>query len=46
MVEYTISRVKKFDILGQEFRNRWKRYDLITDMVSGLVNLRIMGAAA
>jgi DDE superfamily endonuclease len=46
VVEHTISRLKKFNILGQEFRNRLKRYDVMMDIVSGLVNLRIMGAAA
>jgi hypothetical protein len=46
VVEHTISRVKKFDIFGQEFRNRLRHCDLMTDMVPGLVNLRIMGAAA
>jgi hypothetical protein len=43
-VEHTISRLKKFDIFGQEFRNRLKRYDAMTDMVSGLVNFRILRA--
>jgi hypothetical protein len=43
VVEHTISRMKKFRIMGEEFRNRLKRYDLMTDIVSGLVNLRIMG---
>ncbi len=44
VVEHTISRMKKFNILGQEFRNRLKRYDVMTAIVSGLVNLRILGA--
>jgi hypothetical protein len=44
VVEHTISRVKKFNIFGQEFRNRLKRYDAMTDIVSGLVNLRILGS--
>lgn len=43
IVEHTISRVKKFDIFGQEFRNRLRHYDLMTDIVSGLVNFRILG---
>jgi hypothetical protein len=43
VVEHTISRAKKFNIFGQEFRNRLKRYDLMTDIVSGMVNFRIMG---
>ncbi len=44
VVEHTISRMKKFRIMGEEFRNRLKRYDLMTSIVSGLVNLRILGA--
>jgi DDE superfamily endonuclease/Helix-turn-helix of DDE superfamily endonuclease len=43
VVEHTISRMKKFRIMGEEFRNRLKRYDVMTDIVSGLVNLRILG---
>jgi hypothetical protein len=46
VVEHTISRLKKFRIMGEEFRNRLKRYDVMTEIVSGLVNLRIMGTAA
>ena len=44
VVEHTISRMKKFNIFGQEFRNRLRRYDTMTDIVSGLVNFRILGA--
>ena len=44
VVEYTISRVKKFNIFGKEFRNRLKRYDTMTDIVCGLLNFRILGA--
>jgi hypothetical protein len=43
VVEHTFSRVKKFNIFGEEFRNRLKRYDTMTDIVSGLVNFRILG---
>jgi hypothetical protein len=43
IVEHTISRIKKFRIMGEEFRNKLKRYDVMTDIVSGLVNLRILG---
>ncbi|MDV3277575.1 MAG: transposase [Nitrososphaerales archaeon] len=46
VVEHTISRVKKFNIFGQEFRNRLRHYDAMTDIVSGLVNMRIMGTKA
>jgi hypothetical protein len=44
IVEHTISRVKKFNIFGQEFRNRLRNYDTMTDIVCGLINTRIMGS--
>jgi hypothetical protein len=44
VVEHTMSRLKKFSIFGQEFRNRLKRYDAMTDIVSGLFNFRILRA--
>jgi len=43
VVEHTNSRLKKFLIWGGEFRNRAKRYDIMTDIVSGIVNFRILG---
>lgn len=43
VVEHTNSRVKKFRVFGDEFRNRLKRYDIMTDIVCGLVNFRIVG---
>jgi len=43
VVEHTNSRVKKFRIFGDKFRNRLKRYDIMTDIVCGLVNFRISG---
>jgi len=46
VVEHTNSRVKKFHIFGDEFRNRLKRYDIMTDIVCGLVNFRIAGTLA
>ena len=42
IVEHTVSRIKKFGIMGMKFRNRLKRYDHASDIVSGLVNFRIM----
>lgn len=42
IVEHTISRIKKFGIMGTKFRNRLVRYDHASDIVSGLVNFRIM----
>jgi hypothetical protein len=41
--EHTNSRVKKFQIWGGEFRNRLKHYDVMTDIVCGLLNFRISG---
>ena len=46
VVEHTISRLKKFRIMAHEFRNRLRYYDVMTDIVCGLVNLRITGIAA
>ena len=45
-VKHTVSRLKKYRIMAQEFRNRLRRYDVMTDIVCGLVNLRVMGAEA
>ena len=42
IVEHTVSRIKKFGIMGTKFRNKLGRYDHASDIVSGLVNLRIM----
>jgi len=46
VVEHTFSRVKKFRIWAEEFRNRLKHYNTMTDIVCGLVNLRIAGTTA
>ncbi len=42
IVEHTICRIKKFSIMGNKYRNRLKRYDTMSDIVSGLVNYRII----
>ena len=42
IVEHTVSRIKKFGIMGARFRNRLGRYDHASDIVSGLINFRIM----
>ncbi|MBV9178214.1 MAG: transposase [Nitrososphaeraceae archaeon] len=44
IVEHTVGRIKKFGIMGTKFRNRLGRYDHASDIVSGLVNFRIMRA--
>ena len=42
VVEHTICRIKKFRIMSDIFRNRLKRYNRISDIVTGLVNYRVM----
>ena len=42
IVEHTVSRIKKYGIMGTKFRNRLGRYNHTSDIVSGLVNFRIM----
>ena len=42
IVEHTVSRIKKFGIMGTKFRNKLRRYDRASDIVSGLINFRIM----
>ena len=42
IVEHTVSRIKKFGIMGNKFRNRLGRYYDASDIVSGLVNFRII----
>ena len=42
IVEHTVSRIKKYGIMSARFRNRLGRYDRTSDIVSGLVNFRIM----
>jgi len=42
IVEHTVSRIKKFGIIGTKFRNKLGIYDHASDIVSGLVNFRIM----
>jgi len=42
IVEHTISRMKKFRIMNEEFRNQLKRYDRMTSIVCGLVNFTVL----
>ncbi len=44
VVEHAICRIKKYRIMNDIFRNRLKKYDKASDIVSGLVNYRIMKA--
>lgn len=42
VVEHTICMLKKYRIMNDVFRNRLRKYDKISDIVSGLINYRIM----
>jgi hypothetical protein len=42
IVEHTICRIKKFGILSGKFRNKLRKYDNVSDIVSALLNFRIM----
>lgn len=44
VVEHTICKIKKFGIMGSRYRNRLKRYNGISDIISGLINYRIIYA--
>jgi len=40
-VEHVIAQIKKFRISGDTFRNKLCRYDVISDIVCGIVNFKI-----
>ncbi len=43
VIEHIISRLKKYSrIMSDVFRNRLRKYNRILDIVTGLVNYRIM----
>jgi hypothetical protein len=42
--EHTICRMKKYRILADIFRNKLRKYNGVSDIVSGLVNYRIMNS--
>ena len=42
VIEHTICRIKKYRIMSDVFRNRLRKYNRISDIVSGLVNQRII----
>ncbi len=41
IVEHTISRLKKYRIMSDIFRNKLRKYNKVLDIVAGLVNYRI-----
>ena len=42
VIEHTICRLKKYRIMNDVFRNKLRKYDQASDIVSGLVNYRIL----
>jgi hypothetical protein len=44
VIEHAICRIKKYRIMNDVFRNRLRKYNKVSDMVSGLVNYRIMNS--
>ena len=42
VIEHAICRLKKYGILADVFRNRLRKYNKVSDIVSGLINYRIM----
>jgi hypothetical protein len=44
VIEHVIARLKKYKIMNDVFRNRLSKYDRVSDIVSGLVNYRIMSS--
>jgi hypothetical protein len=44
VIEHAICRLKKYRIMNDVFRNRLRKYNKASDIVSGLVNYRIMNS--
>lgn len=44
VIEHTIARLKKYKVMNDIFRNSIRKYDNISDIVSGLVNYRLMNS--
>ena len=42
VIEHTISRLKKYRIMSDVFRNKLRKHNKVSDIVAGLVNYRIM----
>ena len=42
IIEHAICKLKKYMIMNDAFRNRLRKYDKVSDIVSGLVNYRII----
>jgi hypothetical protein len=44
VIEHAICRIKKCRIMNDVFRNRLRKYNRVSDIVSGLVNYRILNS--
>ena len=44
VIKHAICRMKKYRIMGYIFRNSLKKYDKVSDIVSGLVNYRALSS--
>jgi hypothetical protein len=44
VIEHVICRIKKYRIMNDVFRNRLRKYNKVSDIVSGLINYRIMNS--
>ena len=42
VIEHTICRLKKYRILSDVFRNKLRKHNKVSDIVTGLINYRIM----
>ncbi len=42
IIEHSICRLKKYRILADVFRNKLRKYNKVSDIVSGLINYKIM----
>jgi hypothetical protein len=42
LVDHTICRLKKYRIMSEVFRNRLRKYNKVSDVVSGRINYRVM----
>ena len=42
VIEHAICKLKKYRIMTDVFRNRLRKYDKASDIISGLVNYRII----
>jgi hypothetical protein len=44
VIEHAICRIKKYRIMNDVLRNRLRKYNKVSDIVSGLINYRIMNS--